>query len=79
MNYTCLSKYNMALFDMIILYTFQACVAHMKMTVFLDVVPCSVIEIDLRFRGAYYFHHQGDDVSSKHLWNIGQFVPGYMV
>jgi hypothetical protein len=32
----------------------------MKMTVFWDVVPCSVVEIDCRFRGAYCLLHQGD-------------------
>jgi hypothetical protein len=33
----------------------------MKMTVFWDVVPYSLIEIYRRFRGAYCLHHQGDD------------------
>jgi hypothetical protein len=32
----------------------------MKMTVFWDVVPCSLLEIDRRFRGAYCLHHQDD-------------------
>jgi hypothetical protein len=32
----------------------------LKMTVFWDVAPCSVVEIDRRFRGAYCLHHQGD-------------------
>jgi hypothetical protein len=31
----------------------------MKMAVFLDVAPCSLVEIDRRFRGAYCLHHQG--------------------
>jgi hypothetical protein len=31
----------------------------MKMTVFWNVAPCSLVEIDRRFRGAYYLHHQG--------------------
>jgi hypothetical protein len=35
--------------------------ASMKMTVFWDVAPCSLVEIGLRFRGAYCLHHQGDD------------------
>jgi hypothetical protein len=30
----------------------------LKMTVFLDVAPCSLVEIDRRFRGAY---DQGDE------------------
>jgi hypothetical protein len=29
-----------------------------KMAVFWDVAPCSLIEIDRRFRDAYYLHHQ---------------------
>jgi hypothetical protein len=33
--------------------------ARMKITVFWDLVPCSIVEIDRRFRGAYCFHHHG--------------------
>jgi hypothetical protein len=33
----------------------------MKMTVFWDVAPCSVIEVYRRFGGAYCFHYQGDE------------------
>jgi hypothetical protein len=29
------------------------------MNVFWDVAPCSVVEIDRRFRGAYCLHYQG--------------------
>jgi hypothetical protein len=25
-----------------------------------DIVPCSSVEVDRRFRGAYYIHHQDD-------------------
>jgi hypothetical protein len=32
----------------------------MKMTVSWDVAPCSILEVDRRFRGAYCLHHQGD-------------------
>jgi hypothetical protein len=32
----------------------------MDLTVFWDVVPCSLVEIDRRFKGAYCHHHQGD-------------------
>jgi hypothetical protein len=35
--------------------------ASMKFTVFWDVAPCSHVEVDRRFRGAYCLHHQGDD------------------
>jgi hypothetical protein len=31
-------------------------------TVFWDVAPCSLVETDRRFRGAYCLHHQGDDL-----------------
>jgi hypothetical protein len=43
----------------------------LKMTVCWDVAPCSLVEIDRRFRGAYSLHHQDvhrpDDGGSKHL------------
>jgi hypothetical protein len=49
--------------------------------VFWDVVPCSHVEVDRRFRGAYCLHHQSDDIirqvsssswwCSTHLWNVG--------
>jgi hypothetical protein len=32
----------------------------MKMAVFWDVAPCSLVDIGRRFRGAYCLHHQGD-------------------
>jgi hypothetical protein len=50
----------------------------MKMTVFYDVMPWSLVETDQHFRGAYCLHHQGDDVGgNKHLWNVSQFLPDY--
>jgi hypothetical protein len=33
----------------------------MKMTVFRDAGPCSLVKIYRRFRGAYCLHHQDDD------------------
>jgi hypothetical protein len=33
---------------------------NMKMGIFLDVAPCSLVDTNRRFRGAYCFHHQGD-------------------
>jgi hypothetical protein len=39
----------------------------MKMTVFFDVAPCSLVEVHLRFKDAYCLHHQGDEYSS---WQI---------
>jgi hypothetical protein len=42
-----------------------------KMTIFRNVVPCSLVDTNRRFRGAYSLHHQSDrpdDGSSKHIW-----------
>jgi hypothetical protein len=42
----------------------------LKMTVFWDVAPCSLVEIARCFRDAYCLHHQDDcpdDGGSKHL------------
>jgi hypothetical protein len=50
----------------------------MMMTVFWGVAPCSLAEIDRRFRGAYCHHYQ-DDGGSEYLWNLGQFLPDYLV
>jgi hypothetical protein len=33
----------------------------MEMTAFWDIAPRSLVGVDLRFRGAYCFHHQGDE------------------
>jgi hypothetical protein len=35
--------------------------ASMKMTIFWNVALCSLVEIDWRFRGDYYLHHQGPE------------------
>jgi hypothetical protein len=43
-----------------------------------DVVPCSLTEIDQCFRGAVHLHHQGSS-GSKHLRDVGQYLPDYMV
>jgi hypothetical protein len=34
------------------------------MTVFWDVAPCSLVEIDRRFTGAYCLHYEGDEAVS---------------
>jgi hypothetical protein len=53
------------------LVRFRVLTASMKMTVFWDVAPCSLIEIYRRYRDAYCLHQQGDghpdDRGSKHL------------
>jgi hypothetical protein len=42
-------------------------VSKSKMTVFWDVVSCSLVEIHRRFRGAYHRHHFPDVGGSKLL------------
>jgi hypothetical protein len=37
-----------------------------KMAVFWDIAPCSLVEVDRRFRCAYCLHHQGDDRRSTY-------------
>jgi hypothetical protein len=39
----------------------------MKLRVFWDVAPCSHIEVDQRFRGAYCLRHRRDDGDIMHL------------
>jgi len=41
-----------------------------------DIAPCSLVEVDRRFRGAYFLH-QGDDGGSTHLWNVGLLQRDY--
>jgi hypothetical protein len=36
--------------------------ASIKVIAFWDIAQCSLVEIDLRFRGGYCLHHQGDAV-----------------
>jgi hypothetical protein len=46
--------------------------------VFCDIAPYCLVESDRRFIGAYCLHyHRPDDGSSKHLWNVGQFLWDY--
>jgi hypothetical protein len=57
------------------LVRFQALMAtNMRTAVFWDVAPCSLVDTDQRFRGAYCLHHQGDGVygwSRNFLfWNL---------
>jgi hypothetical protein len=46
----------------------------MKMRAFWDIVPCSLVGEDRRFRGAYCSNHYVDhldDAGSTHVWNVG--------
>jgi hypothetical protein len=49
--------------------------ASMKIIVFWDVAPCSLVEADRRFWGAHCLHHQ-DNRRSRH-WNVGKFLLDY--
>jgi hypothetical protein len=61
-----------------ILVRFQVLTAaSMKMNAFWDTVPCSLVEVYRRFRGAYYLHHRPDDRRNKHLWKVGKILPDY--
>jgi hypothetical protein len=42
----------------------------MKMTVFWDAAPCSLVKIDRRFGGAYCFHRLGDPSISTWLHSV---------
>jgi hypothetical protein len=49
-----------------------------KMPVFWDVAPCSLVEINRRFRSTCFLHHHHPQWwRHKHLWNVGQFLPDY--
>jgi hypothetical protein len=45
------------------------------MTVFWDVVPCSLVKVDRRFRGAYCLHHEGDEGRENLKSQICTFCP----
>jgi hypothetical protein len=45
--------------------------ASMKFRVFWDVLPCSQVDVNRRFRCAYCLHHQGDE------WALREKITGY--
>jgi hypothetical protein len=49
------------------------------MAMFWNVARSSLVDIGRSFTYVYCFHHQGDanDEGGKHLWDIGQYLPGY--
>jgi hypothetical protein len=55
----------------------------MKMAVFWDVMPCSLVEIDRRFRGAFCLHHQGATSQKTAIFGrefiIAQFVSANLI
>jgi hypothetical protein len=44
----------------------------MKLRVFCDVLPCSYLDVDRRFRGSCCLHYRPDDGGSTNLWNVGR-------
>jgi hypothetical protein len=44
---------------------FQVLTALRMKTVFWDAAPCSLVETDQSFTGAYCFHHQGDKQAAR--------------
>jgi hypothetical protein len=55
------------MFKYVELMRFQVLTAtSMKMTVFWDVAPCSLVATDRRFRGVHCLHHQGDEYKVHH-------------
>jgi hypothetical protein len=49
----------------------------LKMQAFWDVSPCSLFELDRRFRGAYRLQYQSDNRGSRHLWIVGIILQRY--
>jgi hypothetical protein len=43
----------------------------MTFRVFYDVAPCSHVEVDRRFRGTYFLHHQGDVFITLMMETVG--------
>lgn len=53
-------------------------VASMNMIAFWDIMLCSLVEVDQRFRSAYCLLHQGPDSGgSIHLWDTRFFLQHY--
>jgi hypothetical protein len=50
--------------------------ASIKMAVSWVVVPCSLVEVYQRFRGASCLHHQGNQASTSKT--TGKLLPDYM-
>jgi hypothetical protein len=57
--YTCFNNQQLYILYLCVLYNYECKQIMSKITVVLDVAPCSLVEIDRRFRGVYCLHHQG--------------------
>jgi hypothetical protein len=44
------------------------------MTAFRDITPCSLLQVDGRFRDVYCLYQQSDDGGSEHTRNVGKLV-----
>jgi hypothetical protein len=44
------------------------------MTAFWDIMPCTLVEVDRCFRGAYCFRHQGDETSVYFNEPTGRYI-----
>jgi hypothetical protein len=49
----------------------------MKFRVFWDVAPCSHVEVNRNFTGAYCLRRHRPDGGSTHLWNVGPLQRDY--
>jgi hypothetical protein len=61
---------------------YECCITmQISMSVFWDVAPCSVVDINRRFRGAYcsIIRAMSNIEGSKFFWNVGQYLPDYTV
>jgi hypothetical protein len=57
---------------------FQALTAaSTKVTVFWDIAPNSLVEVDRRFWVAYCLNQSPNDIGSTQLWNVGQLQRDY--
>jgi hypothetical protein len=50
-------------------------VMSMKMTVFWDVTPYSLVDIDRRFRGTCCLHHQGNEYGGSKKVKLSRYTP----
>jgi hypothetical protein len=53
-------------------------VMSMKMAVFWDIAPCSLVHTDRRFRGTYCFHDQGIPYR-RPLKGVGLYIYIYII
>jgi hypothetical protein len=52
-------------------------VVSMKTPAFLNILSCSITEVDQRFKGRYCLHYQGDDAEGCHLHHSICLILGF--